>query len=331
MLAGVSYLDLLDTYDVYYSTVFKSFHECIKWVLKTFIFPLDTFVKTKNWEGLNTISEGFARFTQGILSGIIGAIDGLAVRIRAPSPTRDGVEDPGNCYCRKGFHALNVQAICDSCKRFLWASTGHKGSTHDCSAWHETDMHTNMKDLSHWLEEQGFVLIGDSAYNLLSYFLVPYDNAAAGTPEDAYNFWHSNARIRIECAFGELVMRWGIFWRTMRFDLVQVGNVVQAAMLLHNFLIDERADDEEDADYFRNFCSACMNEQYNRSSEASELVITDCNINRPPGRLDREETELREKGETRRFLLMTELRSAGMVRQLQNYKLNHFGVPYMAY
>ena len=45
----------------------------------------------------------------GASYGTFGAIDGLAIQMKCPS----GVADPVNYYCRKGFYALNVQAICD--------------------------------------------------------------------------------------------------------------------------------------------------------------------------------------------------------------------------
>jgi hypothetical protein len=35
-------------------------------------------------------------------------------------------------------------------------------------------------------------------------------------------------------------MRWGIFWRTLHFDLQLVGDIVMAAALMHNFIVDER-------------------------------------------------------------------------------------------
>jgi hypothetical protein len=35
-------------------------------------------------------------------------------------------------------------------------------------------------------------------------------------------------------------MRWGIFWRKLTFSIEQIGKIINAAMLLHNFLVDER-------------------------------------------------------------------------------------------
>ena len=53
------------------------------------------------------------------------------------------------------------------------------------------------------------VLIGDNAYVKLKYMAMPIEGARPGF-EDDYNFYHSQCRIIIECAFGILVQRWGI-------------------------------------------------------------------------------------------------------------------------
>jgi len=37
---------------------------------------------------------------------------------------------------------------------------------------------------------KGLYFIGDSAYSLKSFILTPCDNAAHGSPEDNYNFFH---------------------------------------------------------------------------------------------------------------------------------------------
>ena len=58
------------------------------------------------------------------------------------------VPDPGNYYCPKGFYALNVQAICDRKKRFLWCLTGHKGGTHDSKAFFETKLYDLLESMA---------------------------------------------------------------------------------------------------------------------------------------------------------------------------------------
>ena len=91
-----------------------------------------------------------------------------------------------------------------------------------------------------------------------SFLLIPYDDAESGSVKDAYNFWQSNSCICIECTFGELIMQFGIFWCTLRFDIKQAGDIVNAAGLLHNFILEERElsdDDTPDSDktLFQNF------------------------------------------------------------------------------
>ncbi|KAL7527215.1 hypothetical protein ACHAXR_002967 [Thalassiosira sp. AJA248-18] len=125
ILFGGSYLDAIGrAYDIKsIQTVYNCFHTTIEWIDNAFRFP---------WElnKLEEISEEFAADSTGCFKGCIGTIDGLVIRIRCSSK----VADPSNYFCRKGFYALNVQAICDRRKRILWISPGHQGATHDSTA-----------------------------------------------------------------------------------------------------------------------------------------------------------------------------------------------------
>ena len=55
----------------------------------------------------------------------------------------------------------------------------------------------------------GYCLYGDNAYVNDTYMAVPYPMISSG-PKDAYNLYHSQVRINIECAFGILVNWWRI-------------------------------------------------------------------------------------------------------------------------
>jgi hypothetical protein len=50
-------------------------------------------------------------------------------------------------------------------------------------------------------------------------------------------------------------MRFGIFWRPLRFDLVRVGPIIKAAVLLHNFLKmrEKQSSARTDFIYFSSF------------------------------------------------------------------------------
>ena len=134
LMAGASYLDLLLIYGISSASVYSVFHEANAWVLTTFQFPLVNWIVAKNTATLNTVAEAFSSASGGIFGNCIGAI-----KIKSPCAS-NMIQDPGNYFCRKGFYALNVQAICDKQRRVLWMSTGHKGSTHDSTAFLETKL-----------------------------------------------------------------------------------------------------------------------------------------------------------------------------------------------
>ena len=90
--------------------------------------------------------------------------------------------------------------------------------------------------------EKGFYFIGDSAYLLQSFLLTPYDNALHGTDEDNYNFFHSSSCISVECAFGEIDLRWGILWKELELSLDFNCTIIDVCMRLHNFIVDHQGE-----------------------------------------------------------------------------------------
>ena len=186
------------------------------------------------------------------------------------------------------------------------------------------------------LAKQGFYLAGDSAYALMVFLLTPYDNAGPRSTEDTFNFFHSSCRIFIECAFGELVMRWGIFWRKIAFSARKVGRIVQAAMLLHNFIVNEREQSSSEATIDRNFFEKFEYDETERNrrahGDAPNALVSDNEEPKPKGRLDKRKEELKESGSKLRETLSTNLATKGYVRPLQTgMKYNSSGHVYMEY
>mmetsp|Transcript_9457 Transcript_9457/g.24795 ORF Transcript_9457/g.24795 Transcript_9457/m.24795 type:complete len:119 (-) Transcript_9457:265-621(-) len=85
--------------------------------------------------------------------------------------------------------------------------------SHDCQAWGATEFG--------FLIDEGLLrhpcfkafLDGDSAFNRGRNMVVP-------TRDVDFDFHQSSRRICIECAFGILVRRWEISWRTSKWILV---------------------------------------------------------------------------------------------------------------
>ena len=146
-------------------------------------------------------------------------------------------------------------------------------------------------------------ILGDSAYAIESFILPPYDNATSKSPEDSYNFFHSSARITVECAFGEIDRRWGIFWSAISYSLDNTCIICEAAMHLHNFLVT-----------FRNSLSDPLNDSLVENEIFNydlldngivSSVITSDSV-RPVGRPTNEEVECRQNG----LLLRNHLRQS---------------------
>ncbi len=97
-------------------------------------------------------------------------------------------------YSRRGYFAVNVQAIVDKKKCVLVQSIMSRGTEHDSTAFKHLSLYK-------WLlQNNGYYFIGDSAYSLKSFLLVPYNNAVHGTPEDDYNFFTRPAKFQSNVA-----------------------------------------------------------------------------------------------------------------------------------
>lgn len=324
MLAGGSYLDLVPLFDVSTSHLYILFGDFLDWVLVSFEFPLVKWLREERWDVFHHLANQFAEKSNGVFFGPIAALDGIAIRIQ--SPRKSEVPDPGNYYCRKGFYALNVQGICDKLKRFLWCYPSNKGSTHDHAAFSGSRLYDLLKEMMSSFEEKGLFIAGDTAYGLTPFLITPYDvkesRGDVDGAKDSFNFHLSSCRIYIECAFGEMVMRWGILWRTLRFELEKCTKVIRVCMLLHNYIIEMReSNDSEDAVFFRNFgvqMDSFQQEVTRQTGEMPRAVVAD--NNEPPrrGRPTIEEADMKGKGEAIRHRLTVLLASKDMRRPLQH-------------
>ena len=72
------------------------------------------------------------------------------------------------------------------------------------------------------------------------FIIPPYDLAKFQTNEDIFNFFKSSTKIIVECAFGEIDLRWEIFWRRLTTFIVHSFIICEGVMCLHNFLVDYR-------------------------------------------------------------------------------------------
>lgn len=77
------------------------------------------------------ISEYFQNYSA--IPGIIGALDGCHIAIKAPE------NNPSRFYNRKSFYSINVQATCNNKLQFIDVYIGIPGSVHDARVFRKSN------------------------------------------------------------------------------------------------------------------------------------------------------------------------------------------------
>ena len=145
---------------------------------------------------------------------------------------------------RKKKFGVNLQGVCDVEGRFLDISIGHPGSTSDHLAFSTSRLFYKLEQKEFLAE--GLCLLGDLAYVNTGYMATPYKSVRSGS-KDNYDFFHSQLRIRIECAFGMLVSRWGLLQHPLSTSMSMNRSLLLVMTLCrrHNFCINERLKNKE--------------------------------------------------------------------------------------
>lgn len=234
--AGGSVYDIMTTYGVGHTDAINS---CWYVVDAINSHPSFTIAYPDDHNIQRSIAEGFRQVSSANFECCAGAIDGILIWIHRPSE-RDCKTSgcaSGKFHCaRKKKFGLNCQAVSDVRGRILDISIVYPGSTSDCLAFEGMTLFQKLED---GILAPGLCLFGDNAYLNTSYLATPFASVSGGT-KDAYNFYHSQLRIRIECTFGILTHRWSILRSAipMNVSVRKTVALVLALAKLHNFCID---------------------------------------------------------------------------------------------
>ena len=108
LFAGGSYLDIYQMHGVSYQSFYRYVWATCDAIIAEFPLedPYDDAV------AMARIADEFGSTGCGIVTGCVGALDGIAIRI--PRPSRRHVKNAKAFFNRKHFYAFNMQAIADS-------------------------------------------------------------------------------------------------------------------------------------------------------------------------------------------------------------------------
>ena len=237
--AGGDPLDIMLSHGVSYTSVYKAIWEVVDAVNQS---PYLAISFPKDHQSQQQIADGFKQKSKANFGCCIGAIDGTLIWTTKPTLSDCDAMNVGEIkfMCgRKKRYGLLLQAICDHHRRFTDIYIGHPGATADYLAF-------MMSPIKKQLEKVGFLapglcLFGDNAYINNGYMVTPYKGVLVGSDEDSFNFYQSQVRINIECAFGIFTQRWGILRKPINASMgvAKIVALVSALCKLHNYCINE--------------------------------------------------------------------------------------------
>lgn len=255
--AGGSYIDLASSYKISEPSVFRSIDTFLAAVRDCpeldFVFP-----SLDDAASIDKLRKGFeAKSYHGIMRGCVGAIDGMFQQTIRPSPTcaHGNVRSYFSGHYNK--FGLNVQAICDPYLRFTFFGVLKPGSSSDLRAYESSGIHSIIESLPY-----GTYIVGDAAYMLTDRMLVPFTGSDRVDPsKDAFNFYLSQLRIRIEMAFGLLTNKWRILRTALSCKMAKNSLILEVCARLHNFVITNDIG-TDDPDLFDEFESTMIPEPH---------------------------------------------------------------------
>ena len=178
-------------------------------------------------------------YSEWNLPHVIGALDGKHIAIECPHNA--GSE----FYNYKGFHSINLMAMCDAHYRFLYVDIGGYGRDNDASIFSSCDLYQhivgNSLNIPPAEDFNGYrlpyVIVADEIFALKPWLIKPYHGRSLTEEQRVFNYRLSRSRRTIENAFGILSSRWRILRRAFKAKLDLVDSVVKACVCLHNYLL----------------------------------------------------------------------------------------------
>ena len=129
-----------------------------------------------------------------------------------------------------GTIGMVLQGTCDHHRQYINIDISQAASTSDYLTFCTCDL-LNSHLLKPGFLKEGLTLFGDNAYINTMFMTTPF-KAVSGGILDAFNYYHSQVRINVECCFGMLIHRWGCLTKAMssNISIVIVCSLVKCSL-----------------------------------------------------------------------------------------------------
>ena len=171
------------------------------------------------------------------------AVDGSHLPIKCP---KGGAQAMKQYFNFKGFYSIVLMALVDAEYRFIWASVGAPGNTHDSTLmqstelWDRTVAENVIPNIAQQIENVDIppLILGDGAFPLRTWIMKPHGDAVLPEDKRYFNYRHSRARLVIEGAFGRLKSRFRVLFRKCESNKETVKLYGLASVVLHDLCIE---------------------------------------------------------------------------------------------
>ena len=235
VLAGSSPLDLMQLFHIPTRTIDDIVHE-VTTVLGERLEMPEVPTTYEGCRGLSDIMRRSRKKTSPF-HGCIGAMDGIAIRIKKPHEQAL----PRDFRSHKGFFALPLQCVVDGNYRIISFSLRCVGATHDSLSFAVSNLAALFRSGEIPFE---FWIVSDETYICTESVITPYPGSEAqtGSHRDTFNYFLSSLRVHVEQAFGMLVSRWEILKSYMQYSIRHTVSIIKATILLHNYCLVQAED-----------------------------------------------------------------------------------------
>lgn len=141
-----------------------------------------------------------------------------------------------------------LQIVVDAHAKFITIDVGDYGQSNDSRIFKESNfgkillckelnLLPSRKIHNDINEDYLFVFVGDEAYHLLPCLMRPFSCRNLTNKKRIFNYWQSQARRIVECAFGIMVKKFKMLKNKIVVGPEKATQIVKAICVLHNLIM----------------------------------------------------------------------------------------------
>lgn len=223
-----TFQQVADRFGVTLRTAFNIINSVTQWMANV---KIKSAVKWPDTQERNRISKSFE--SQHGLPGAVGVLDCTHIKVTAPSMCTY------HYYNRRRFHSIQLLAVVDDRRRFIYVSCGEPGSRHEVYVLRQSLLYKNLTrfDRQSFIKDNQY-LLGDLVYTPKLWLVSPYRKTKTMNDQQRkFNVILSATRVVLLEAFVLLKRRFRKLEQIETGQIPFINQCVMAACTMHNICI----------------------------------------------------------------------------------------------